>query len=180
MAPCSPSWSVSASVAWPCRAAAAAISTGCDAPSRNEKHEWRWSSTYGMRTYVPTPYKVHVRQCARLKRATRRAEKIHGRRRGPCPHPMRALRTRASLALRSPARVALAAFLLALPALVLLQAHSHADRFPLARALWAPSRPPLPRGPGSATAGAPGPGAPTRHFLDREPYTRVRISPVDR
>src|SRR4051794_40580862 len=165
MAPCSPSWSVSASVAWPCRAAAAAISTGCDAPSRNEKHEWRWSSTYGMRTYVPTPYKVHVRQCARLKRAARRAEKIHGRRRGPCAHPMRALRTRASLALRSPARVALAAFLLALPALVLLKAHSHAARFPLARAQAIRVA--------SADERA-------RHFLDREPYTRVRISPVDR
>ena len=57
MAPCSPSWSVSASASWPCCAAAAASSTGCDAPSRNEYAEWQWSSTYDTNvcshTYVP-------------------------------------------------------------------------------------------------------------------------------
>jgi transcription elongation factor len=31
--------------AWPCSAAAPASSTGCEAPSWNEKAEWAWSST---------------------------------------------------------------------------------------------------------------------------------------
>ena len=44
MAPCRPSWSVSASAVWPCATASPASSCGCDAPSRKEKAEWQCSS----------------------------------------------------------------------------------------------------------------------------------------
>src|SRR3712207_4750132 len=50
IAPWRPSWSVRARAEWPCSAAAAASSTGCEAPSRNENAEWQWSSTYGIRS----------------------------------------------------------------------------------------------------------------------------------
>ena len=46
------SWSVSASVVCPRSSAAATSSSGSEAPSRKEKAEWQWSSTYGMRTHV--------------------------------------------------------------------------------------------------------------------------------
>ena len=44
------SWSVSASAVWPRSSAAATSSSGCEAPSRNEKAEWQWSSTYDTNT----------------------------------------------------------------------------------------------------------------------------------
>ena len=39
-------WSVSASAWWPRSSAATTSSSGSEAPSRNEKAEWQWSSTY--------------------------------------------------------------------------------------------------------------------------------------
>jgi hypothetical protein len=62
-----------------------------------------------------------------------------------------------------PARVALAVFLLVLPAFAVMKARQH-DTFPLSRA---------------AAIKAASSDWRARHFLDREHYTRVRISPVD-
>ena len=61
IAPCRPSWSVSASAVWPCSTASPASSWGCEAPSRNEKAEWQWSSAYGIRTHVRMPYGRELR-----------------------------------------------------------------------------------------------------------------------
>ncbi len=47
-APYRPLWSVTASPVSPSSTARSTRSSGADAPSRNEKFVWQWSSAYGV------------------------------------------------------------------------------------------------------------------------------------